>query len=186
MKKILQSILGILFIFTGIVLILNSFSGITGFVVFENISKNTGSIFGIVFIVVGALLFVIRGEEQRKYRAEELLRAYESGRIGPIKAASEINAIYPIDGVKFTPNSRNSVVSPDGVHPLSLKHGKKAKELALGLYEVAVHNDPRNKSRCELHLGKTASTKHHKKGFEKEVSKFEDQHRSELADLMKD
>jgi len=188
MKRVLQSTLGILFIFVGIILILNSFSGIAGAAIFnlEIIGKNTGSIFGIVFIIVGAILLVTREEreEQRRYRAEEVLRAYESGSLGPIKAASEIDAIYHIDGVKFTPGSRNSIVSPDGIHPLRLKHGKKAKDLALGLYEFALYNDPTNKRHCEMHLGKGVSTKHGKKGFEREVSRFENRHIKELADLM--
>ncbi len=54
MKKGIGSILA----FIGIVLILNSFSGITGFVIIENINKNVSGIFGFAFFVAGVLLFL--------------------------------------------------------------------------------------------------------------------------------
>ena len=50
--------LGAVSFLIGIVLILNAGSGITGFVISENISPGVSSFLGILFIIASALLFV--------------------------------------------------------------------------------------------------------------------------------
>jgi len=142
-KRTFKFISGVFLILVGVFLIFNSFSGITGFVIFEN-TKNVRGILGLVFIVVGAVLFITRGEEEKRYRVEAIMKDYESGKLGPVETATKINDVYPISGVKFKPDSTNSVVSPEGIHPLRLKHGRLARDLALGIYEIALGNEPRN------------------------------------------
>ena len=58
MKPNAQKTLGAILILTGIVLILNSFSGITGFVVAESLGKSVSSILGLVFVIGGVLVFM--------------------------------------------------------------------------------------------------------------------------------
>lgn len=62
MKRSVMRALGILLILAGVLFVLNSFSGITGFAVAELVGKATGSIIGLVFIVGGIVLF-LRGQE---------------------------------------------------------------------------------------------------------------------------
>ena len=72
MKK---RLLGGIFILIGAVLILNSLSGITGFVVIEDVKSNTGGIFGIVLLIAGFLLFFSVESDLR--RREKLLGKLE-------------------------------------------------------------------------------------------------------------
>jgi hypothetical protein len=51
---------GVLFLFLGITIVFNSFSGITGFVVYEDVNLNTGYMVGIWFVLVGILLAAYR------------------------------------------------------------------------------------------------------------------------------
>lgn len=57
MKK--GRLFGLTLITTGILIVLSSFSGITGFAVFEGVGKNVGSIVGIVLVVVGGILMLV-------------------------------------------------------------------------------------------------------------------------------
>lgn len=57
-----RKILGIVLFLIGGFLIFNSFSGMTGFVVAENIEKNISSIIGLMLVIGGIVLFV-RGKE---------------------------------------------------------------------------------------------------------------------------
>jgi hypothetical protein len=61
MKIRYHKIAGAILFLIGIVLIFNSFSGITGFVVLENIGKGVSSIFGLVFVLGGLALLMIQG-----------------------------------------------------------------------------------------------------------------------------
>ncbi|MBU0760295.1 MAG: hypothetical protein KJ600_03980 [Nanoarchaeota archaeon] len=58
MKKRFVKILGILLIVIGIVVLLDTFTGITGLVVLEDIGRTAGSVIGIVFVLVGVLVFM--------------------------------------------------------------------------------------------------------------------------------
>jgi len=56
MQKRGFKISGIVLVIVGIVLIINSFSGITGFAILENVTNSTSSILGIILVVVGILV----------------------------------------------------------------------------------------------------------------------------------
>jgi len=56
----LFKIFGIFFFLLGISVIFNTFQGMTGFVVYENVSLNAGVIIGIWFVITGILLIVYR------------------------------------------------------------------------------------------------------------------------------
>lgn len=55
---------GILFLFLGATIIFNSFSGITGFVVYEDVDLDAGFIIGIWFVLTGILLAAYRKKEK--------------------------------------------------------------------------------------------------------------------------
>ena len=50
---------------------------------------------------------------------------------------------------------------------------------------MAVINDRKNQSNCELHISRTASSKHHKKGLQKIIDKFEDKYEDDLDEAKK-
>lgn len=54
---------GILFFLIGITVIFNSFQGITGFAVYEDVDVNAGYLIGAWFILTGILLVVYRKKE---------------------------------------------------------------------------------------------------------------------------
>ena len=58
-------IFGMIFFVMGIIVIFNSFQGITGFAISENIDINAGFIVGAWFILTGILLFVYKKAEDK-------------------------------------------------------------------------------------------------------------------------
>ena len=73
MKLKLQRIFGGALILTGFIFILNSLSSITGFIISQNLGKGVGSIFGLVFIICGILIFVSSREVKEGNLAKQLL-----------------------------------------------------------------------------------------------------------------
>ena len=65
---------GVVLFWIGVAFILNSFSGITGYVVAEEIGKSVSSILGLVFVVGGLALF-IRGNKLKTSLAEEVKKS---------------------------------------------------------------------------------------------------------------
>lgn len=59
-EKELVFLAGICFAFIGIILTINSFSGITGFAVLDNFNPKPSSILGAVFILIGIALVFAR------------------------------------------------------------------------------------------------------------------------------
>lgn len=67
MKKKILWIFGFLFILFGISLLLNSFQGITGFVISEDVSVEVGGVIGFTFMLVGIFLILSVRIDERKY-----------------------------------------------------------------------------------------------------------------------
>lgn len=53
-----KKVIGIILIIVGFVFVLNSFSGITGFVIAESVGKGISGVLGLVLIIGGALIFM--------------------------------------------------------------------------------------------------------------------------------
>ncbi|MDO8508084.1 MAG: hypothetical protein Q7S27_00200 [Nanoarchaeota archaeon] len=53
-------IFGILFLLLGITIIFNTFQGLTGFAIYEDVDINKGFLFGAWFVLTGILLAVYR------------------------------------------------------------------------------------------------------------------------------
>lgn len=77
MRKDFWRYFGFLLMVVGIVLLFNSFSGITGLVIFENIKKEAGGILGVVFVIGGIGILMSRARYSRAYN-EIAARVYES------------------------------------------------------------------------------------------------------------
>jgi|SRR3989338_2747055 len=76
MKKGFYSVLGILLVVAGAVLLLNSFSGLTGFVVLEDVNKNVSGVLGIVLVLGGIGVLMARAHHNRFY-SEIAARIYD-------------------------------------------------------------------------------------------------------------
>lgn len=60
---------GIFFLLLGITVFFNSFQGITGFAVYEDVDISRGFIVGVWFIITGIFLVVYRKRTQAKSRS---------------------------------------------------------------------------------------------------------------------
>ena len=65
-------VLGLFYLVLGASVLLNSFQGITGFVIFESASVSWGYFLGVLFVLIGAVVISISGRE-REYSLEYLL-----------------------------------------------------------------------------------------------------------------
>jgi len=61
-----RKIIGVVLFLIGAILILNSFSSITGFAVAESIGTSISSILGLVLVVGGIVIFMSRGKEKKE------------------------------------------------------------------------------------------------------------------------
>lgn len=177
--------LGLIYLMTGIILILLSAPIITGFAV-SNGTKSLPSIplIGIAFLITG-MLFLTEGERQKHNLLETTLEKYEKGKINPVQTASVINSnSYRIQGVKYKEGLSLTVLGDDGSeHSINVQNDNKARELALAFYKISMINNPRNLAHCQLHIGKGASTKHHLAGFMKHLEVFENRYKEDLEGL---
>ena len=71
MVKKIMGVLGIFSFLLGAIFSINSFSGITGFVIVKEAGRNVSSILGIAFIVVGLILFNLETRVQEEISYEE-------------------------------------------------------------------------------------------------------------------
>lgn len=187
MQKKSFKILGIFLIVVGVIFLFNFFR-ITGLAIFENTAGTTGSILGIIFVIGGVLLL---NASQRTIHDElsDIVDNYNHEKISPVRAAIQTReALHKqgreISGVKYKGSERSvTVITPQGGYTLSANNNERAAELALGVYEVAITNDPKNERYCELHLGKGASTKHYRKGFMREEEKFRTRYANDVSSL---
>lgn len=57
---------GVFLFWSGVLIFLNSLTGITGFVVYENVSKIQNSFFGVLFIAIGIFVFIVAERETKE------------------------------------------------------------------------------------------------------------------------
>lgn len=77
MKKL--GFLGLISLILGMILLVNSFPGITGFAISENIPERSYSIFGIVFILGGIMLIFLESKKsnlERKIEREKIWKPH--------------------------------------------------------------------------------------------------------------
>ena len=175
-------ITGSILLLVGLVLILNSLSSITGLVIVEEISISIGRYLGLVIIVLGVLTLTA-GKMSNRYLVGRLVGDYESGELNPVEVALKINEVLEgtdINGVDYRGGTNETLRTNREYIPIRLGNQDKAQDLALALYEIALINDGRNARNCELHINKKASSKHHRKGLDKLIKKFERKYDKDL------
>tara|TARA_Y100000310_G_C20564580_1_gene754797 strand:+ start:243 stop:812 length:570 start_codon:yes stop_codon:yes gene_type:complete len=168
-------VLGSTFLIIGTLLVLNSLSSITGFVIVEEINISIGRYIGLVIIILG-ILTLTAGKMSNRYLVGRLVGDYESGELNPVEVALKINEVLEgteINGVDYRGGTNETLRTSREYIPIRVGNQDKAQDLALALYEVALINDRKNARNCELHINKKASSKHHRKGLDKLIKKFE-------------
>lgn len=73
---------GLFIFFIGVVLLLNSLLGMTGLIIFENTGTRFGRIFGLVFVILGLIIFLSGLENRVEKTKRQLKEILESRRIG--------------------------------------------------------------------------------------------------------
>ncbi|HLC87302.1 MAG TPA: hypothetical protein VJH65_03455 [Candidatus Nanoarchaeia archaeon] len=75
---------GVFLFWIGVLFVLNSLSGITGYAVVEGIGKTSSSFFGLGLILLGVVLFLSAGSLERRVEQirSKLKLTLEGGRIG--------------------------------------------------------------------------------------------------------
>ena len=178
---------GLAFVFIGFIILLNSFQTITAFVILEDIDDKIGYFAGIWFVVVGILL--LNASRTIYEELGDIVNGYNHGKVNPIRAAIETrNALRrigrEINGVRYRGSEQGvTVKTAQGAYSLRAENRERAAELALGIYEIALSNNPQNDRNCELHLSKRASTKDHRKGFLQEEEKFRRRYSTDVNSL---
>lgn len=76
-KKSLLGEIGFFYLIFGVIILFNSFQGITGYAIFENTDVEWGGFLGVVFIIIG---IVVWSAAVRDGRLENKLRVYNSHR----------------------------------------------------------------------------------------------------------
>jgi len=87
----LSSIIGIIYLLLGIIILLNSFSGITGFVIFEDVNVKWSSVLGVVFVLIGILIIMI--SQTLEVKVEELPSIRRTWTLYPINRDSILEDI---------------------------------------------------------------------------------------------
>lgn len=179
-----KRVLGFFLVFAGLFIILTG-KAITGAVIgFQ--PKNYLGLLGILICLTGIFLITASTREWDKYRVNLVLREYESGQLNPVQAALKINdRLYPeglkITGIDYRGGKINGTIkTPEQFIPFRVNDPDKARDLALAFYEMALINDTGNRKNCELHIGKNASTKHHKSGLQSLLESFEGKYQKDL------
>lgn len=174
---------GIGLIIISLILIISN-TIITGAVI-GHPTKNYLSLLGILIFVVGVFFILTTTRGWNNYRVGLVVREYESGTLSPVQAALKINdRLFPeglkIIGVDYRGGAKETIKTKEGFIPVQLNDERKARDLALALYELAVINDRANSRNCELHLSRQASSKHHREGLRKIIENFEHKYYKDL------
>ena len=130
------------------------------------IRSSSISLAALVFFMFG-LIFTFYDSRSDREKIKELVEQYETGKISPIEAIININGITPISSVKFKSGLQHTIVGERDSFSIPLRKGKKAEELAILEYLVAIRNHTEIRRDNELHFDKGVSTKHYSEGIKK-------------------
>lgn len=171
-----QRALGLIFVILGAL----CFDGdITGAVI--GVSAASGSA-GIILTIIGILLLAF---ESHRAMVKEIVKKYEEGEINLIEATTELNkAVGGIQNVKYVTSVKHSISGKRDSYPIELKQGKKAEDLAVAEYLLAVKNNPRGVRQNSIEISREVSTKHHASGFRERLETFKKRHKEELEVIL--
>jgi len=104
MKKRVFGILGFGLIVIGVVILLGSFTGITGLVTLEGIGKTAGSIIGIVFIFAGISFLLLERTKESKLKTilEDTLASGRVGTYSELRRYAKKAGCELMEGTKHT------------------------------------------------------------------------------------
>lgn len=113
-------------------------------------------------------------------KIQEIVTKYQAKEIDPIEAVIDINNIISIHSVKFKEGFQHTILGERDSYPIPLKEGKRAEELAILEYIVAVRNHPEQRRINELHIAKGLSTKHYSEGIKKLIESIKGKYAKDL------
>jgi len=174
MKRGLRNLLASIFVLAGAVLILNATSGMTGYIVFESVSKTASSLLGLVLFIGGIALLAYsqeKGEREQEvkrfnYSVGNIIDLYDSGNIkDPIDAAERINSLragQQIRGLKYSPGGVTLDTRIGGDMTFAMDDENKLENLSSALYLIGLKNKDSSFRRfdiMELKKGTVAKVK---------------------------
>lgn len=146
-----------------------------------------------LFLFTTSLILFMHTQFDDRHKIEEIVHQFEGGKVNALEAAYSIDEAVHIREVHFKPGFEHSVQGEGQRYSVYVKDEEKGRELAFAEFLLASRRNPFHKS--EMHLGKGASTKHHKEGFQillehyrkkfqrKYGREFQEQHRASLNEL---
>lgn len=182
MKLKKRRILSIALILLGWLLLKPSISP-TGFVIGTTIISY--SFIGTILFLIGIILLLTEKEDPKE-QIEEIIRKYGQGKIDAIHAAAELDEVVEIQNVKYRTGKQHAIVGERNIYalPESMRHGRKAEELAIVEYLIAIRNNPQGSKQNNLEFKKGLSTKHYMKELIKIIKEFRYMHDSELEEIL--
>ncbi|MFH1311144.1 MAG: hypothetical protein ABIH65_01930 [Nanoarchaeota archaeon] len=175
MKK--QKILGVIFLSVSILTFIINIS-ITGAVIGATFPISLNLIALVFFI--GGLILILYDSRNNREKIREIIEQYKTGNISPVETVKEINEVSEIQQIKFKTGLQHSIYGERDSYPIPLKNGKKAEELAILEYLVAIRNHPEQRKENELHIGKGLSTKHYSEGIKKMIESIKGKYAKDL------
>lgn len=185
-KRGAEIIISSAFIILGAVLILNACSGMTGYVVFQDVGVQTSSILGLAMFIGGIMLLAYeRSQTDFKKSIDSIVDLYESGRINSISAADRINRLRTgkqIKGVDYAGGKALLVKTRRGDVPINVKNQEKALELFNATYFTSLINDRGNSknSKVEITQGKIPYLDQLKGGLTEYMTQYSQEHLDDL------
>ena len=155
-----EGILALLFFLLSIFLFSGSFSMTGAFI--GTMSKSNVNITAL-FLFTTALILFLHTDFDDRHKIEGIIHQYEGGKINTLEAAYAIDEAVHIREVHFKLGFEHSVQGEGQRYSVYVKDEEKGRELAFAEFLLASRRNPFHRS--EMHLGKQASTKHHKDGF---------------------
>lgn len=154
MKKV--RVIGFVLLLVGIIFVLDSQVGITGFVVAENLGSNIGTLIGMVLFIGGIGLLAYEHSQANFGKSIKLLvDMYDSGRIDSMQTAERINQLragHQIKGLKYVGGLATIINTRRGDVPIRVSNQDKALDLVSALYWVALVNDRDNMKNLQIEI----------------------------------
>jgi hypothetical protein len=139
-------ILSYMVILAGALLILNAFSGLTGFVVSEAIGINVSSILGVILFIGGIILLQYAHQYPQSFESvlANLIERYDEGQIGDVDSlAKKINSLrggQQIQGMKYVRGGVDLDTRSGGEVTFAVEDKNKLEDLATSLYFTGMAN----------------------------------------------
>ncbi len=178
----LGRIVSIIFLVMGIILLLHPQISLTGATIgTPRATLSWLSGLGLLVIVVSILLLLSLSREERRSKLEEELtratdarekirrieKAYTQGILNPVEAAYKINECVPLGGMDYKKEVKLTLESTTTPPERYSLQSKTDDDLAYALRAQIRANSTTYEKNIKMHISKTESTKHHRRGLRK-------------------